>query len=64
MSEEQLLSLYDYLGKAAGAEIGKQVYNKAKELKIKVSTRHVSNRKYSGPVVIYPASFLELYFKK
>jgi hypothetical protein len=63
MEQNDYMSLYDFLGKAAGGELGKQVADKASELKIKILTREVSNPRYSGPVMLYPKSFLELYFK-
>jgi hypothetical protein len=40
--ENQMLSLYDYLGKAAGADLGRQVYQVANSQKIKVTEKHVS----------------------
>ena len=62
MEEVEYLSLFDYLGKAAGSELGKQVANKANELGIKHQTKEVSNPKYSGPILMYPKSFLDEYF--
>jgi hypothetical protein len=64
MEEVEYLSLFDYLGKAAGSELGKQVANKAAELGIKHHIKEVSNPSYSGPIMMYPKSFLEEYFKK
>lgn len=58
-----MLSLYDYLGKAAGADLGRQVYQVANSQKIKVTEKHVSNPAYSGKVLMYPKSFLDSYFK-
>ena len=58
------LSLYDYLGQAAGNQLGKQVAEMAVSMGIKVKTRHVSNPKYTGTVCLYPENFLALYFKK
>jgi len=60
---EEMLSLYDYLGKAAGRELGKQVYQSAYVNKIKVTEKQVSNSAYSGKVLMYPKSFLDEYFK-
>jgi hypothetical protein len=59
----QMLSLYDYLGKAAGKDLGNQVYQTANAQKIKVETKQVSNPAYSGKVLMYPKSFLDSYFK-
>ena len=58
------VSLYDYLGQAAGKELGKQVAQVAASMGIKIQTRQVSNRSYSGDVCLYPETFLSLYFKK
>lgn len=61
--ENQMLSLYDYLGRAAGADLGKQVYQIANSQKIKVTEKQVSNPVYSGKVLMYPKSFLDSYFQ-
>jgi hypothetical protein len=58
------ISLYDYLGQAAGKELGKQVAEVAASMGIKIQTRIISNRSYSGEVCLYPETFLALYFKK
>lgn len=57
-----MLSLYDYLGKPAGRELGKTVNLQAQLEKITTSTREVSNSKYKGKVMLYPKSFLDKYF--
>jgi hypothetical protein len=57
-----MISLYDYLEKAAGMDLGKQVSDYAKIRKAKVGTRNVSNRKYSGIVHLYEKEFLEEFF--
>jgi hypothetical protein len=59
----KMLSLYDYLGKAAGKELGKQVAESAASMGVKVQTKPVTNPKYSGEVCMYPETFLALYFK-
>jgi hypothetical protein len=58
-----MVSLYDYLGKAAGAELGKQVAEYAKIRKQKYHTRTVSNSRYSGEIMLYERSFLDEFFK-
>ena len=58
-----MLSLYDYLGKAAGRDLGNQVYKAASAQKIKVTEKHVSNPVYSGKILMYPKSFLDSYFQ-
>ena len=61
---DRYLSLYDYLGKAAGPQLGKEVFSKSKLSGIKVKTREVSNPKYTGTIILYPESFLNIYFNK
>lgn len=57
-------SLFEYLGKPAGIELGKQVYAEAKRRRVKVSPRQVNTRKYKGTIITYPVSFLDNYFAK
>ena len=64
MQEQQFMSLYDFLGKAAGGALGKDVFEESKKLNIKTQTKDVSNPKYSGKIMMYPIEFLNLYFKK
>ena len=59
----EMVSLYDYLGRAAGSELGKQVATAAAKAGVRGETRQVSNPVYTGPVMLYPRSFLDLYFK-
>lgn len=57
-----MMSLYDYLGKPAGNDLGKKVYLAARAKGANFSQREVSNRTYTGMVMIYPESFLKEYF--
>ena len=57
-----MMSLYDYLGHAAGPELGKQVASAAARAGVKGSMREVSNPVYKGPVMLYPKSFLDNFF--
>ena len=59
----KMMSLYEYLGRAAGSELGKSVYKAAYLEKIPVETHEVSNPKYTGKVLRYPKNFLDNYFK-
>ena len=59
----EMISLYDYLGRAAGPDLGKQVATAAAKAGVKSEIRAVSNVKYTGPIMLYPRSFLDLYFK-
>ena len=61
--EKEMLSLYDYLGKAAGRDLGTQVYKAAHAQKIKITEKQVSNPAYSGKILMYPKSFLDSYFQ-
>ena len=61
--EEQMLSLYDYLGKAAGMELGARVCKSAIELKEKIKEREIDNPKYKGKVHLYRKEFLDSYFQ-
>ena len=60
--EEKFMSLYDFLGKAAGGELGKKVFAAAKDKKEKYQTRKISNPKYTGKVILYRPEFLQEYF--
>lgn len=65
--EEQkpyMMSLYDYLGRAAGKELGGEVFRTAMALKETVEERAISNPKYSGNVHLYRREFLDEYFSK
>lgn len=61
-NKTEFMSLFDYLGKPAGTELGKLVYDKAKELKQPVETREISTRTYTGKVLTYSREFLDSYF--
>ena len=58
-----MLSLYDYLGYAAGPFLGKQVADEAVKLGEEIGTKYVSNRVYQGEVMTYSKRFLDSYFK-
>ena len=57
-----MMSLYDYLGHAAGMPLGEQVAKRATALGVKMETRDISNPKYTGKVMLYPEKFLNEYF--
>jgi 6-pyruvoyltetrahydropterin/6-carboxytetrahydropterin synthase len=61
--KEEMLSLYDYLGRPAGSELGKKVAEVATKLKVSINVREVQTKTYKGQVLLYPKSFLESYFK-
>jgi len=65
MEKEQkpyMMSLYDYLGYAAGQELGKEVAETAVALKETIKTREISNTRYKGVVHLYRREFLDEYF--
>ena len=57
-----MMSLYDYLGRAAGPELGKEVCDTAVKLKETIQERKISNSKYTGNVHLYRREFLDEYF--
>lgn len=60
----EMMSLYEYLGKAAGSELGKAVANAAMKAKVEITSHEISNPKYTGTILKYPKSFLDEYFGK
>ena len=60
---DKMMSLYEFLGKAAGTELGKEVYVASLEGGWKHDIRKVSNPKYTGNVMLYPEPFLKKYFE-
>jgi hypothetical protein len=60
----KLVSLYDFLGRAAGSDLGKAVAKVAKRNNIHYETRQVANSKYEGEVMLYPEWFLISYFSE
>ena len=57
------ISLYDYLGHAAGSELGQEVAAAARKSGVNGEIREVANPRYTGPVMLWPRAFLDLYFK-
>jgi hypothetical protein len=62
--KDEMYSLYDYLGKAAGPDLGAAVWQAAKAAKIKPEEKEVHTKTYSGKILMYPKSFLNSYFGK
>ena len=58
-----MVSLYDYLGHAAGPELGKKVADAARKTGVKGEIREVNHKGWNGPIMLYPRQFLDLYFK-
>ena len=58
-----MMSLYDYLGHAAGSYLGQKVATAARQAGVRGEMREVSNPVYKGNVMLWPKAFLDLYFK-
>ena len=59
---EKFMSLYDYLGKPAGSNLGEQVFRAASISRIPVKTKEVTTPKYKGKIMMYPENWLIGYF--
>ena len=57
-----MLSLYDYLGRAAGKNLGLEVATYARQQNTKIETRQISNPVYTGTVNLYTEDFLLSFF--
>ena len=57
-----MMSLYDYLGHAAGPELGKQVASAAAKAGVKHEMREVNHKGWNGPIMLYPRDFLDNFF--
>jgi len=57
-----MLSLYDYLGRAAGKKLGLEVAVYARQQKTQIETRQISNPVYTGTVNLYTEEFLLSFF--
>jgi len=60
---EKLVSLYEYLGRAAGAELGKKVAKAATKAYETMDVRKVDTKKYKGNIMLYREVFLDEYFQ-
>jgi hypothetical protein len=57
-----MMSLYDYLGRAAGKQLGAEVWTTATKLQEVIEERPISNPKFTGNVHLYRREFLDEYF--
>jgi len=60
--QTNMLSLYDYLGRAAGKKLGLEVAVYARQQSTKIETRQISNPVYTGTVNLYTEEFLLSFF--
>jgi hypothetical protein len=63
-NKTEFKSLYDYLGKRAGSALGRMVYETAKQDKVAMQQKEVSNPLYTGKIMMYPVGWLDSYFTK
>ena len=54
-----MVSLYEYYGKAQGMFIGQKVYEISVEDRVETSTKLIKNSKYNGTVRTYPRTWLD-----
>ena len=59
----EMMSLYDYLGHAAGPELGLKVATAAGKAGVMTETRKLNHKGWDKDVNLYPKSFLDLYFR-
>ena len=62
-NKQELVSLFDYLGYAAGPALGKQVAEAAVKLEQPIGARHITNTRYKGIVHLYDRKFLKEFFE-
>ena len=60
--QQELISLFDYLGYAAGPALGKQVAETAAKVNQPFGKRYVSTKTYKGMVFLYTPQFLNEFF--
>ncbi len=61
-TKNEMVSLYDYLGHAAGSELGKEVATAATLMRVPMDNREVTTKTYQGRIILYPRWFLDNYF--
>jgi hypothetical protein len=57
-----MMSLFEYLGHAAGSELGKEVAETAVKLKETIQKKYIENTRYKGEILMYRREFLDTYF--
>jgi hypothetical protein len=63
MAQIGTISLFEYLKKPAGIELGTAVYQAARRARSPIGIRQVKTKKYTGKVILYTQEFLDQYFK-
>jgi hypothetical protein len=59
---EKYKSLFEFLGRPAGSELGRKVATIAAKDKVMIGNREVNTPSYRGPILLYPESFLNRIF--
>lgn len=62
LTNDTYVSLFDFLGRPAGIELGTKVYKESCRRNEKTKIRNISNKKYTGKIMLYRQEFLEQYF--
>ncbi len=57
-----MISLFDYLGKPAGAELGVMVFKYSLIRGVRSGFRFVRTPLYKGKIALYPKEFLDEFF--
>ena len=57
-----MISLFDYLGKAAGMELGGKIHQYALIRGVRSGFRFIRTPLYKGKVALYPPEFLDEFF--
>jgi hypothetical protein len=61
----QLISIFEYLGgKTPERGTGDKVYKHAKKIGAKFETKDIETRNYTGKIMLYERSFLDVYFNQ
>lgn len=62
--QDEMVSLYNYLGRAAGPKLGKHVYEWVRSTNRShlVKNRDVATNSYKGLILVYPKGLLNEYF--
>jgi hypothetical protein len=62
---DQMLSVFEYLGgKSAEKGTGDKVYKHAKQIGAKFEAKDIETRNYTGKIMLYERSFLDVYFNQ
>lgn len=62
-SKVEYQSLYDYLGKPGGSQLGRNLARFASQRGVTIKKRRVSTPKYEGDVMLYPKLVIKEFFE-